>query len=359
MMERQCAAWNDQVASRRRGLSGRFMSLSKRLTTFGPGSRNSSSPLGGAGGGNNYDSLQGFYRPDAPEAIMRKLADYAFILRDYKLAYSTYDLLRSDYSNDKAWRYYAGANEMSAISLLISNQALTTRTRTDGIDQALETACYSYTTRCGAPYNALRALALGLELLKLREASAADDGARWASRILENRLVGPVGNALFTERVAACFESRIGYGSYRWGSRQRKAGLWAVLATENWLTMDKAVQAEKCLDEAGRLYNVHGDGEPTLAFGEMQRFTDGLKRAVKAGRLANAESQENEEQVAENETLIETATEEVNLTPRVHRMSLIGAAVPPLNFDSGPLSPLIASRTPRGELSSVRDDNFE
>ena len=59
------------------------MSLSKRWTTFG-GNRNSSVPTIGAGS-SNYDSLQGFYRPDAPEAVMRRLADYAMMLRDYKL----------------------------------------------------------------------------------------------------------------------------------------------------------------------------------------------------------------------------------------------------------------------------------
>jgi hypothetical protein len=41
-MERASAQWNDQVASRRRGISGRFMSLSKRFTTVGV--RSSSGP---------------------------------------------------------------------------------------------------------------------------------------------------------------------------------------------------------------------------------------------------------------------------------------------------------------------------
>jgi len=40
---------------------------------------------------------------------MRKLADYAFMLRDWKLAHSTYDILRKDFANDKAWKYAAGA----------------------------------------------------------------------------------------------------------------------------------------------------------------------------------------------------------------------------------------------------------
>ena len=44
---------------------------------------------------------------------MRKLADYAFMLRDWKLAHSTYDILRKDFANDKAWKYAAGAQVLS------------------------------------------------------------------------------------------------------------------------------------------------------------------------------------------------------------------------------------------------------
>jgi hypothetical protein len=74
-MERASAQWNDQVASRRRGISGRFMSLSKRFTTFGVRSSSGPSLVGGAG--SNYDSAQGHYKPDAPEAVMRRLHDAA------------------------------------------------------------------------------------------------------------------------------------------------------------------------------------------------------------------------------------------------------------------------------------------
>jgi hypothetical protein len=102
-MERCIATWNDQVASRRRGLSGRFLSMSKRY--FGSSSsRNSTSSS------SNYDPESASYPPASPEAQMRKLADFAFMLRDWKLAHSTYDLLRSDFNNDKAWKYHAAAH---------------------------------------------------------------------------------------------------------------------------------------------------------------------------------------------------------------------------------------------------------
>lgn len=45
----------------------------------------------------------------ATEAQTRRLADFAFMTRDYKLAVQMYDIGRRDYAGDKAWRYSAGA----------------------------------------------------------------------------------------------------------------------------------------------------------------------------------------------------------------------------------------------------------
>ncbi|KAK7510819.1 ER-golgi trafficking TRAPP I complex 85 kDa subunit-domain-containing protein [Phyllosticta citriasiana] len=309
-MERLAMTWNEQVASRRKGISGRFMSLSKRWSTFGSSSRGSGNPLQG-GSGSNYDSLQGFYRPDTAEAIMRKLADYAFMLRDFRLASSTYDILRTDYNNDKAWKYYAGANEMTVVSSLLVPHSMSSKTRVENVDQMLETAHYSYYTRCGSPYHALRSLALGLELLKLRGSSASDDAARWAQRILESPgIVGPIGRTLFTERTSDCYAGMRGVGSMSWGVRRRKAGLWAVQAADLWLRLDRGVQAEKCLDAASVLYGLTSEtAEPAasskddddgkqlqhlphqrhgavLEFDQMRAFMDTLRQAVVTSRLA-------------------------------------------------------------------------
>ncbi|KAF2771389.1 hypothetical protein EJ03DRAFT_243973, partial [Teratosphaeria nubilosa] len=254
-MERASATWNDQVASRRRGLSGRFMSLSKRFTTFG--GRNSSGPATLGGGSSNYDSLQGFYRPDAPEAVMRKLADYAMMLRDYKLAQSTYEILCQDYKSDKAWRYYAGANEMAAASALLSISGLSVKIRVEIVDQYLETAYFSYLTRVGSAYNALRCLVLGVELLKVRGGGALDDAARWSMRLLDDKMIGPIGHALLMERISVFFHERKGppAGAGGIGERKRKAAFWAMLATDAWLRLDKLGQAEKCLQTATQLYS--------------------------------------------------------------------------------------------------------
>ena len=117
-MERCITTWNDQVlpspvwlikiASYRRGLAGRVFTASRRL--FGGSSSRSATPTSGSG---NYDISTSSYPPSTPEAQMRKLADYAFMLRDWKLAHSTYDIVRKDFANDKAWIYAAGAEVVS------------------------------------------------------------------------------------------------------------------------------------------------------------------------------------------------------------------------------------------------------
>ncbi len=285
-MERHVSVWNDQVASRGRGVAGRFLGLTKRWG-FGAGSRSSLS-----GPSSNYEPL-GFYRADTPEAIMRKLADYAFMLRDWKMAYSTYELLRSDFSNDKAWKYHAATNEMAAISLLITPQNISAKTRAETIDAMLESAVYSYLTRCSAPYGATRCLALGLELLRLRGGSSVDDAAKWGIRLLESRALGPVGDALIKERLAVCYASKRGIGSHLWGSRRRKSALWCVLGAETWLAQSKFIQSQRCLNEARNMYSElpseHGVDKFAAASAFMLNIGQQLNQHLEAGDGAAAD----------------------------------------------------------------------
>lgn len=350
-MERNIHQWNEQVLARRRGLSGRFMSLSKRWTTFGSSRSSSTSTI--TSSNSNYDSAGGFYRPDAPEALMRRLADYCFMLRDTKLALSTYEVLCTDYNNDKAWQHYAGAAEMAALSALLSPAALTAKLRTEKIDEWIRSATYSYTDRqrSATPFYALRTLALSLELLRLRGTSAADDAARWGSRILELGLVGPIGTALFTERISACFSIRPGLGALKLGLRRRKAAFWAVLAAQEWRRQDKALQAEKCLEAALQMYGARTEsvqgGPVRLPFDEMQHFVDELRQQILGLRLANRGLGEDDET---GETQLEEATETLDASPRAHRKSLLGAVAS--NNDTGPLSPTL-------ERMPEKDDQFE
>jgi hypothetical protein len=250
-MERHVNIWNDQVASRRRGITGRFMNLSRKWAGFGAVSRSSSG--GNSGTGDNYNA-SGFFRADTPEAIMRKLADYAFMLRDWKLAHSTYELLRSDFGDSKAWKYHAAANEMAAVSLLIAPQQAASKSRSETIEQMLEAAFYSYNTRCSAPYGALRSVNLGLELLRLRGGTSVDDAGRWGLRLLDSKILGQIGEALVKERLAICYASKPGVGSLNWGNRRRKSAAWSVLAAEAWIQQAKYIPAYRCYQDAERRY---------------------------------------------------------------------------------------------------------
>jgi trafficking protein particle complex subunit 8 len=376
-MENRVAFWNEQFASPRRGISGRFMSLSKKWTGFGTGSRNTSMASGiGGGTSGHYDSLQGSYYWDTPEAKLRKLADYAFMLRDYKLASSTYELLRSDYGNDKAWKYLAGTNEMCAVSSLLNPLSTIPKTRLEGFDQMLETASYSYLARCSDRQSALRTMTLGVELLKVRGRVAAEMASKWAIRILELGLVGSVGHVLISERVASCFSAQAGMGSSGLGSRKRKAALWNVVSADEWMKLGKADFAAERLDDADVLYSSGRFPEGSRSFGEMSSFLEQLELAVriKLGQarqrgLSDIDGQLNDA----GELLVEETSEQLDI--RSHRRSLMGTTNPldtnPISparirtdpfirdeeddFGSAPLSPV---QTRRKDLFS-RDDDFE
>lgn len=251
-MERHVSVWNDQVASRRRGLTGRFMNLSRKWAGFGGSSRSTS---GSSVNARDVYDASGFYPAESAEAIMRKLADYAFMLRDWRLAQSTYDLVRSDYSESKAWKYHAAANEMAAVSLLLVPN-LASKSRAETVDQMLESAVYSYLTRCNDPYGALRSLTLGHELLRARGGSNIDDAGRWGLRLLESKTLGQVGDALFKERLAVCYESKSGLGKLGLGNRLRKSASWSILAADSWHRQAKYIPAQRCLEEAQRAYSL-------------------------------------------------------------------------------------------------------
>ncbi|KAK4229995.1 ER-golgi trafficking TRAPP I complex 85 kDa subunit-domain-containing protein [Podospora fimiseda] len=349
-MERSVALWNDQVASRRRGISGRFMSLSKRFT-FGGSSRSSATSSS-----SNYDSL-GFYRPETPEAIMRRLADFSFMLRDWKLAMSTYDLLRTDFQNDKAWRYHAAANEMTALSLLIMPQNMSSKTRIETINTLLENAFYSYQNRCNSVYGSTRCIILALELLRLRGGSGIDEAVRWGIRLLEARLMGTIGDALLKERMAICYASKTGAGSQLWGSRRRKSALWSVLGAEAWISQQKYIQAQRCLNEARKMYALLPGECGVQNFGIASDFLAYLNAQAKDGLqqdLIQFGEDEEEGHVDEENELFEGHDGGSSNDRRARRASLInpvGGSTTGLGLETAPLQS-------QGEDIGLKQDGF-
>ncbi len=359
-MEQRIALWNEQIASRRRGISGRFMSISKRWAGIGSSARGASSAtnLAGSGATGNYDSIQGYYRYDTSEALLRKLADYAFMLRDYKLAASTLELVRSDYANDKAWKYLAGANEMCYVANLLNplTGSGSARFKMENFDQMLETATYSYLTRCSEPTLTLRALLLGVELLKVRGKGASELAAKWAVRTLELGLLGSIGHVLVAERIASCFAGQIGLNNTGWGTRKRKAALWNVMAADEWMKLGRAELAAERLDEAHELYSEVKHAESIMQFQELEQFMHQLELAVKMklgqgrNRTLSGGSQVMDQEV--DDEIVEDMAGLGHFESRTNRRSLLASN--PIEVVA-PRSPARLSHDPLG----AGDDDFE
>ena len=278
-MESRVTTWNDQVASRRRGISGRFMSISKRLAGFGSLKATYSGASASPGTtGTNFDVQQGYYSSETPEATMRQLADYSFMLRDWKLAHSTYELLRTDFRNDSAWLYHAAANEMFATSFLLSPQNVSSKVRTDNVDQMLEIASYSYLTRCSKPSGAIRCLTVAIELLISRGSTGAEDAAKWGAKLLELGILTIIAQAFITERIADCYRSHPGAGLLRTGSRKRQTAFWDILAAKAWMDLGKLVRSRSRLKLASTAYRRFSDEAMTLPFSSMELLWNELER---------------------------------------------------------------------------------
>ncbi|MCJ1249778.1 hypothetical protein MMC30_007004 [Trapelia coarctata] len=283
-MEGRVTTWNDQVASRRRGISGRFMSLSKRWTGFGSGRGARASPSSTPGpSGSNYDPVQGYYAPDSPEATMHRLADYAFMLRDWKLASSIYDLLRTDFNDDKAWNHHAAANEMAALSLLFTTQPASSRVRPEIIDAVLDAASYSYITRCENPQGAARCLMLAVELYRNRGGPGVRDATRWGEKLLEMSILSPLANVLLMERLAFCYALQQGTGKGNWDSRKRKTAFSYFLAADVWLRLGNYANAQSRLRDAAESYEGTNERNALAPLSSMQEKWSELQQEIVNG----------------------------------------------------------------------------
>ncbi|KAL8916508.1 MAG: hypothetical protein Q9208_008486 [Pyrenodesmia sp. 3 TL-2023] len=275
-MEGRIVTWNDQVASKRRGIGGRFMSLSKRWTGFGASkASNFAAPTAS---NSNFDPAKGYYPPESPEVIMRQLGDYAFMLRDFKLAFSTYDSIREDFNTDKAWLYHASATELACVSYLLIPQTLSNRSRSEMIDQKLNAALYSYLTRSSLPFGAVRSVILVAELLKGRGPAAAEDAAKWIIRLLNLGILTPLQQAFLTERIADIHHAQDGSSSLRLGSRRRQAVLWNTLASALWTKLDKPAEASCRLHECSRMMDGLSRGNVDPPFPAMRQMYTYLER---------------------------------------------------------------------------------
>ena len=208
---------------------------------------------------------------------MHRLADYAFMLRDWKLASGLYDILRSDFGDDKAWNHQAIANEMAAISLLLGDQSTAAGTKVETIDQMLDTASYSYITRCSSPQKAVRCLILAVELYRSRGSTVVEEAAKWGDRLLELTISSPPTQRILVERIAVCYASQSSSGLAGYGAMVRKSAFWTLIGSQGWLTLGKPFNARDRLNEAHHRYEIQAELSPFV--GDRELWTE-LRRNI-------------------------------------------------------------------------------
>ncbi|CAN4113940.1 unnamed protein product [Withania somnifera] len=136
-MEQKIRLLNQQVSATRKGFRNQIKNLWWRKGK-------EDAPEYPAGSTYTFSSI---------ESQIRVLGDYAFMLHDYELALSNYRLLSTDYKLDKAWKHYAGVQEMMGLTYFMLDQS-----RKDG-EYCMENAFTTYlklgssgqgnATRCG------------------------------------------------------------------------------------------------------------------------------------------------------------------------------------------------------------------
>ncbi|KAL6521190.1 hypothetical protein OROGR_017759 [Orobanche gracilis] len=178
-MELKIRVLNEQVSATRKGFRNQIKNLWWRKGKDDP----PESPNGP------------MYTYTSTESQIRVLGDYAFMLGDYELALSNYRLISTDYKLDKAWKHYAGVQEMMGLAYFMLDQS-----RKDA-EYCMENAFSTYSkigssgglnvTRCGIWWAGM-----------LKARGQFKDAAGVYSRISGEE---PLHSAVMLEQASYCF----------------------------------------------------------------------------------------------------------------------------------------------------------
>jgi hypothetical protein len=282
-MEQKIATWDEQVIIPRKSITGRLFNVSKRY--FGGSSTKNQTTNEKH---SNFNAEKGYYISQSTEAITRKLADWSFMLRDYKYAYTTYEISKKDFLSDKAWNYLASTQEMAAISLLMGATNITSKLKNDTIDPLLDSANYTYLARCGLKTYALRSILIVTELFcTLRDGWESSPAAlKWITKALDDKLVGKIGKTLLYQRIGYIYTLFVSSQAKVILSRKlikdtsenaetienpeklqtphmatigltrnRKAALWSLLAAKDWSPDFQPLHVKLCLEDTKPIYS--------------------------------------------------------------------------------------------------------
>jgi hypothetical protein len=200
------------------------------------------------------------YRYDTIESQIRLLADSAFMLQDYEVALSMYQMVKEDYRADKAYLHFAAANEMVALCLFMTNG------NRRALDTALEHASTSYSRqgeemrrRNGGHLTtctrlATRTYMLAAEIYQCTSAAGAEGQPRCreaAQALLRAAPAeGGLCSALLLEQAAICF-------LHADPPLYRKYAFHLVLAGHHYHAVSQSMHAVRCYAAAIAVYKGH------------------------------------------------------------------------------------------------------
>lgn len=144
----------------------------------------------------------------SPEFLLRKLADWSFMLSDFKKAYSIYDLLTKDFESYP--QYLAPCLEYKTISLLMGAQnIITAKTIKTEVDPLMTRAIEQYKKQ--DEKHSLRVIHCILTfsdlLLSLSDTWVSSPLAvNYLTYIQKSHLLGPYATVIILERIAYAYE---------------------------------------------------------------------------------------------------------------------------------------------------------
>lgn len=144
----------------------------------------------------------------SPEFLLRKLADWSFMLSDFKKAYSIYDLLTKDFETYP--QYLAPCLEAKSVSLLMGAQnIITAKTIKTELDPLMKRAIEQYKKEDGKHDLHLIHCILTFSdlLLSLSDTWVSSPLAiNYLTYILNFNLLGPYASVIIWERIAYAYE---------------------------------------------------------------------------------------------------------------------------------------------------------
>jgi hypothetical protein len=124
-MSSRIANWDELIANPRRGITGRLFQAGRKYFTTSSGRQSNARTISIPSKTDTCAQINLIVYPyQSPEALMRKLADYSFMLGDYHHAETIYDSIKKDFQSDHASKYYAGAQEMIGLCHLMKRDSL-------------------------------------------------------------------------------------------------------------------------------------------------------------------------------------------------------------------------------------------